>query len=232
MRIALVGSGRMSQAVQALARTRGVEIATVISGAENRSGEALTAERLAGAEVVLEFTRPASAPGNLLRLAALGARVVTGTTGWDDRLREIATAISTGGGALIHAANFSVGVQLFLRAAGQLSGVLRGRPEFDGYILEAHHRHKVDAPSGTALRLQVAAREGDPAREFPISSVRAGTIPGIHALCFDGAGEAIRFEHTAHSRESFAAGALAAAEWIRSRRGVYRFEEMLFGAIQ
>ncbi|HTO73381.1 MAG TPA: hypothetical protein VMJ30_06165, partial [Gemmatimonadales bacterium] len=134
MRIALVGAGKMSQAIQALARARGVEVVTVIEGRENRAGEALTQARLGGAEVVLEFTRPAVAAGNLTRLAQLGARVVTGTTGWDRHLPEVSAAFAAGGGALLHAANFSVGVQLFLRGAERLAAEFRGRPEFEGYI--------------------------------------------------------------------------------------------------
>jgi len=232
MRIALVGNGRMSQAIRTLAAARGVEIVTVIGSAENRAAKALTAERLSGVEVVLEFTRPAAAVDNLLALAALGLPVVSGTTGWDGHLPQVAAAVTAGGGGLLYAANFSIGVQLFLRAAEQVAGSFQGHPEFEGFIIEAHHGHKVDAPSGTALRLQAAARRGDPPREFPISSVRAGMIAGIHTLGFDAAGETIRFEHTAHSREGFAAGALAAAEWVRTRRGVFRFEEMLFGGGQ
>ena len=229
MRIALVGDGRMSRAIQLLAATRGDEIVTVITGGENRGGEALTAERLDAAEVVLEFTRPAVAADNLLRLAAMGARVVSGTTGWVDRLEEIEGAVARGGGALIHSANFSIGVQLFIRAAAAVTEQFRGRLEFDEFILEAHHKRKLDAPSGTALRLQEAALEADPSRLFPISSVRAGTLPGPHSLHFDAAGETIALEHVSRGREGFAAGALAAAEWLRGLRGVYRFEQMLFG---
>jgi 4-hydroxy-tetrahydrodipicolinate reductase len=230
MRIALIGDGRMSRAIQAVAAGRGDEVVTVVSGSENRRGEALTAERLDAAEVVLEFTRPEVAADTLVRLAGLGKRVVSGTTGWATRLPEIEAAVSAGGGALLYSANFSIGVQLFIRAAAGLAGQFRGRGEFDGFILETHHRHKLDAPSGTALRLQEAARSADPERTFPISSVRAGTIPGIHSLEFDAVGETISLQHTSRGREGFAAGALAAAEWLRGRRGVYRFEQMLFGA--
>jgi 4-hydroxy-tetrahydrodipicolinate reductase len=228
MRIALVGNGQMSHAVRVLAASRGHELVTVISGEENRRAEAITAGRLAGAEVVLEFTRPESAPDNLLRLIALGVPVVTGTTGWSARLPEIAAAVESGGSALLYAANFSVGVQLFIRAAERLAVGFKGRPEFEEYIIEAHHRQKVDAPSGTALRLQTAVHAADSDRAFPISSIRAGAIAGRHALYYETPGETIRLEHTARNREAFASGALAAAEWIRGRRGVYRFEDMLF----
>ena len=222
----------MSRAIQAVAVGRGDEVVTVVRGSENRHGEALTAERLDAAEVVLEFTRPEVAAATLLRLAGLGKRVVSGTTGWTTRLPEIELAVRDGGGALLYSANFSIGVQLFIRAAAGLAGQFRGRADFDGFILETHHRHKLDAPSGTALRLQEAARSGDPERTFPISSVRAGTIPGTHSLEFDAVGETISLQHTSRGREGFAAGALAAAEWLRDRHGVFRFEEMLFGATE
>lgn len=220
----------MSRAIQALATTRGDEIVTVISGAENRQGEALNADRLAAAEVVLEFTRPAAAADNLLRLAALGLPVVAGTTGWGDHLPEIAAAFKSGKGALLYSANFSVGVQLFIRAAAAVTREFKGRAEFEEFILEAHHKLKLDAPSGTALRLQEAVRQADGERTFPITSIRAGTNPGVHTVTFEAAGETISLEHASRGRDAFAMGALLAAEWLRRRRGVYRFEEMLFGS--
>ncbi|MEP6474488.1 MAG: dihydrodipicolinate reductase C-terminal domain-containing protein [Gemmatimonadota bacterium] len=229
MRIALVGNGRMGQAIQALAASRDDELVTVISGEENRSGEMLTADRLDAAEVVLEFTHPTVAPMNLLRLAQLGMPVVSGTTGWSERLPEVEAAFTAGTGALLHSANFSVGVHLFLRAAAVVAAGFKGRPEYEEFILEAHHKHKLDAPSGTALRLQAAVRHADRDRDFPVSSIRAGAIAGMHRLSYDSAGESISLNHTARGREPFAAGALAAADWLRGRRGVHRFEAMLFG---
>ena len=134
-----------------------------------------------------------------------------------------------GDGALLHAANFSVGVHLFLRAARDLATWFAGRAEFDAFILEEHHAAKRDAPSGTASVLRAAVREADPAREVPVTSVRAGSIPGTHVLTYDGPCETVSLSHVARSRQGFAAGALAAAEWLPGRPGVHRFESMLFG---
>jgi 4-hydroxy-tetrahydrodipicolinate reductase len=229
MRLALVGYGRMGRTIAALATARGHELALVVDEAENPAGQALVPERLAGIEAALEFTTPASAPTNLIRLAEAGVPTVCGTTGWDADLPRVATVVRERHGALVHATNFSVGVHLFLRAARDLAQRFATHPEFDAFILEEHHARKLDAPSGTALALRTLATKADPGRRFPITSVRAGSIPGIHTLTYDGPHESVVLTHSARSRDGFAAGALLAAEWLPGRRGVFTFEDVLFG---
>ena len=109
------------------------------------------------------------------------------------------------------------------------AGRFAGHPEFDAFILEEHHATKLDAPSGTARELQGRASAADPARTFAITSVRAGATPGTHLVAYDGPYERVTLAHVARSREGFAAGALAAAEWLPGHRGVYTVEDMLFG---
>jgi 4-hydroxy-tetrahydrodipicolinate reductase len=196
---------------------------------ENAGGRALTNERLEGADVAIEFTRPDAAVANLERLIKLGIPSVTGTTGWTEALPRIAGLVEERKGALLYAANFSVGMHLFLRAARELARCFRGRPEFMVSILEEHHAAKVDAPSGTALLLQRQLWAEEPGRRFPITSVRAGTTPGTHTLTYEGPHETVTMSHVAKDREVFASGALAAAEWLLGRKGVFTFEEMLFG---
>jgi 4-hydroxy-tetrahydrodipicolinate reductase len=220
----------MGQAVARLAEQRGHTIHATISGAQNADGGALTPDRLAGADVAIEFTRPDAAPANLERLIAAGIPTVTGTTGWLEELPRIATLVGERNGALLHAANFSLGVHLFLRAARELARGFAGRPEFDAFILEEHHAAKVDAPSGTAGELQARVRQADPERPYPITSVRIGTTPGTHLVAYDGAYERVTLSHAARNREGFAAGALAAAEWLPGHPGVHTVEDMLFGA--
>jgi 4-hydroxy-tetrahydrodipicolinate reductase len=229
VRIAIVGNGRMGRAVAAVAEARGHTIHAVVGGAENRGGRALAAERLAGADVAVEFTRPDAVVANLERLIEAGVPTVTGTTGWHDELPRIAALVERSGGALLHAANFSLGVHFFLRAAGELARRFAGHPEFDAFILEEHHATKRDAPSGTARELQARARAADPARAFPITSVRAGATPGTHVVAFDGPYERVTLRHESRSRDGFAAGALAAAEWLPGHPGVHTVEDMLFG---
>ena len=229
MQLALIGNGRMGQAIALAAGERGHQVRTVVEGRENHDGMAITRERMAGVDVALEFTRPDQAPLNLLRLARLGIPAVSGTTGWSDRFAEVTREVATCGSALLHSPNFSIGAQLFLQAAADLAQRFADRAEFDGYLLDQHHALKRDVPSGTALRLRAVVKGVDPGRPFPISSVRAGSTPGSHTVAYDSPHELIRLEHVARGRQAFADGALRAAEWVRGRNGVFTFEEMLFG---
>ena len=186
MRIAIVGTGRMGRAVAAEATARGHEIVTRLGRTENPNGTGLTRERLAAAQAVIEFTRPDTVVTNLERLIELGIPVVTGTTGWGAELPRLTSLAQSQGGALLHAANFSLGLQLLLEAARTLGARLASRPELDASLFEQHHRKKLDAPSGTALAIQAELRAADPGREYPITSERLGWIPGTHRLAIDG----------------------------------------------
>jgi 4-hydroxy-tetrahydrodipicolinate reductase len=229
MRIAIIGNGKMGRAVAELANQRGHTVHSMIGGAENAGGRALTAARLAGADVAVEFTRPDAVVANLERLIEARIPTVTGTTGWTAELPRVAALVEEKRGALLHTANFSIGVHLFLRAARDLARHFAGRAEFDAFILEEHHAAKRDVPSGTARVLQQELRGGDSSRPFPITSIRAGAIPGTHAVTYDGTHDTVTLSHAARSRQGFAVGALAAAEWLPGHPGVHRFEDMLFG---
>lgn len=226
MRLLIVGDGKMGRAVAGLAAERGHQ--TTIVG-RNDDAHGLPPDRVREHDVAVEFTRPEAAAANVERLIDVGIPVVTGTTGWDAELPRITALVEARKGALLHSANFSIGVQLFLRAAHALAAEFAGREGFDGFILEAHHAAKRDAPSGTARALQQRLRSADPDRPYPITSVRAGAIPGTHTVSLDGPFETVTLQHAARSRAGFAAGALAAAEWLPGRTGVYTFETMLFG---
>jgi 4-hydroxy-tetrahydrodipicolinate reductase len=229
MRVVIVGNGKMGQAVAALAQEQGHEVVAAFGADDNAGGKALTKERLAGADVAVEFTRPDAVVVNLERLIEARIPTVTGTTGWTAELPRLSQLVTQHSGALLYSANFSVGVQLFLRAAQQLGREFAGRPGFEAFILEEHHAAKRDAPSGTARTLQEKLHQIDAERPFPITSVRAGTIPGTHRLTYDGPFESVSLSHVARNRQGFAAGALAAAEWLPGHPGVHRFEDMLFG---
>lgn len=230
MQIALIGHGKMGRALAAIAEERGHTVATIVEQEENPGGTALTPERLDGVDVAFEFTQPDAAPANLLALARAAIPTVAGTTGWGAYLPTIADAVESSGAALLHSPNFSVGVQLFLRVAHDLATRMAPRTEYQAYILEEHHAAKLDAPSGTALRLREGIAMADPDRQFPVSSVRAGFGPGAHTLAYETTDETIQLVHLARSRRAFAAGAFQAGEWLIGRRGVFSFEEMLFGS--
>lgn len=188
-----------------------------------------TVEDLAGAlhacDVAVDFSVADMVSKNAEACARAGVPLVVGTTGWQSRVADVQRIVTERDGALIYGANFSVGVQVFYRIAARAAELFRGLESYDAFIEEAHHKRKRDAPSGTAGQLRdiVAADLG---REVPVTSTRAGYIPGTHRLGFDSAADQITLTHTARSREGFAAGALLAARWIIGRKGMYEFAEV------
>jgi len=244
MRLALIGYGRMGRVLESLATARGHEIVAIVDPAgQGQATDRLTAAAVERADVCLEFTRPEAAADNVLALCGMGKRVVVGTTGWYARLEEVAAEVQKRKGAVVYGANFSIGVNLFFRLvehAGNLFGSLQDR---DFYIAEAHHRAKLDAPSGTARRLAeiLLARcrhktgKAPLGLDGPISTdqlqtvaIRAGWIAGTHRVGIEGPHDSVVLEHQARSREGFADGALRAAEWLATAPpGLYRFEDVL-----
>jgi 4-hydroxy-tetrahydrodipicolinate reductase len=216
----------MAQAIRAEAEAAGETVVTTIARGENVAGQAITAARLTGVDVVFEFSTPEAVVDNLRALQPLGLAVVCGTTGWDAAREGIEASWRDGPGALLAASNFAIGVHLFLHAARVLASASAGQAAFDGFLHERHHAAKRDAPSGTGLRLQEAARAGDPTRDWPITSVRAGSIPGEHELVLDAPYESITLRHVARDRRVFAAGAVTAGRWLRGRRGVFTLDAL------
>jgi len=121
-------------------------------------------------------------------------------------------------GAFVFGANFSIGVNIFYRIADHAAELFAKFPEYEVFIEEQHHSRKIDAPSGTALKLKDIVDKHIES-DFSVSSTRAGNIPGTHRVGFDGPADQILLEHTARSREGFALGALMAAEWIVGKQG-------------
>jgi len=180
---------------------------------------------LRGCDVAVDFSIADTVPKNAEACALAGVPIVVGTTGWLAQLPEVRHAVSKHDGALIYGANFSVGVQVFYRIAARAADLFRDLDSYDGFIEEAHHKRKRDAPSGTAIQLHKIVSE-KLGHEVPVASTRAGYIPGTHRLGFDSAADQISISHVARSREGFAAGALVAAKWIVGRKGVFEFSEV------
>ena len=225
MKLAIIGYGTMGQLVAKLAAEQGHEISVTLNSRDaERSTEEL-AGLLRGCDVAIDFSVAAVVIRNVKACASAELPLVEGTTGWQSRLDEVKNVVSQNDGALIYGANFSVGVQVFYRIAASAAELFHSLESYDAFIEEAHHKRKRDAPSGTALQLGeiVALHVG---REVPVSSTRAGYIPGTHRVGFDSAADQIILEHTARGREGFAAGALLAASWIIGRKGVYEFSEV------
>ena len=229
-RIAIVGDGKMGRAVAQLASERGWSVTAVLGRARNEGGSGITRAHLGDADVVIEFTEPSSAEGNVRAALDAGYAVVCGTTGWDDGLARARERVAHEGGALLHAPNFSVGVNLFLAILRETGRVMAAAPPgFDFQLVETHHAAKQDAPSGTAKAMLRALHEGRGSELPPHSvvSLRTGHVPGTHELTFDGPFEQITLSHMARDRRVFADGALTAAGWLRGRQGVFTMADVL-----
>jgi 4-hydroxy-tetrahydrodipicolinate reductase len=225
MRFGIVGAGKMGQEIETMAGQRGHDVTWRLTSKDNAGGSGLTPERLRSADVVFEFTSPAAVGANLMALAEAGARVVCGTTGWAKDLPAVTEAFVSGGGALVHASNFSVGVRHFFDLAGR-AAQLYGSAGYSASIAEEHHAGKRDAPSGTARVIaEIVGRHMT--APPPISSVRSGTIPGTHRLVFESPEDEVELVHRAKGRSGFARGAVWAAERIAGRSGVFEFGELL-----
>jgi 4-hydroxy-tetrahydrodipicolinate reductase len=230
MRFGIVGAGKMGGEIEAMALARGHDVLWKLGSTGNAGGESLTAERLSDADVVFEFTTPAAAPRNLEALARAGATVVCGTTGWEGELPRLTEAFRAGGGALVHAANFSVGVRHFFELA-RLAATLYPPAGYAPFLVEEHHAGKRDAPSGTARKLARIVEDASGVKP-PVSSVRAGTIPGTHRLVFESPEDEVELVHRARGRAGFAKGAVWAAERVAGRQGVFEFGELLNEVLQ
>ena len=242
MNLAVVGRGRMGTEIERLARAEGHTIQFTIDLPENAGGAGLTPSALSGVDVVIDFSQPEAVLPNIRRVAKAKVPMVVGTTGWYDGLDEARRLIQQHDSALVFGANFSIGANLFLKMADYAARLFDPFPDYDPYIVEHHHRDKLDAPSGTALHLaerllertkrKTRIQTGNPSGKIApdalqVASLRAGAAFGRHVLAFDSPTDAVELVHTARNREGFARGALFAAEWIRGKKGVFEFADLL-----
>lgn len=221
MRILVLGHGKTGRLVADVAHQRGHGV-HVLDAKENANAAALTAPFITGFDVVIDFTTPEAVLTNLRALLANGAKVVVGTTGWYASLNDMRELAERRSAGLLYGTNFSVGVQTMLQLASQMASALSAA----GYtfsIEETHHVTKLDAPSGTALTLQQAAKA---AGEVPITSHREGDAAGLHSLEARSDADRVVLTHEAFSRRGFAEGAVRAAEWMAGRTGVYDFRDV------
>ena len=219
----------MGRLIAQLASEYGFDVALQLDSKANRGGSGINEAAFADIDVAIEFSTPEAAPVNLKRLAEAGVPSVAGTTGWFAHLEEVRKAVDEAGTGLVWSPNFSVGVAVFRKLVGAAAQLLRDEPSYGAWAWEIHHDAKKDAPSGTLLHLTRTMEENGFERPIDIASNRAGKHPGTHEIGFDSAADTITLRHAARNREGFARGALKAAQWIEGRKGVFTFDEVLFG---
>jgi len=226
MKIALIGDGKMARAIGPLAMDRGHTVTAMLGVNDNRDGSGITREKLGHPDIAIEFTEPVAAVGNVLACARADLPVVVGTTGWYDELDAVVADVQRQGGSMFWAPNFSLGIAVLAAAIEAATSALRDQSGFDVHLVETHHAAKKDRPSGTAASLADMATR-TLGRDVSITSVRTGFVPGTHELVIDAAFEQLRLVHEARDRRVFADGAIAAAEWLLGRTGVFTMRDML-----
>lgn len=241
MKLALVGTGRMGQAVERLATERGHEIVARFDS-EHPLPEVDENDALKGQEVVIDFSLPDVAVEHITRYCRWNQHAVIGTTGWYDEMNAVQAAVKASETGILYAPNFSIGVALLARALRTLAPLLDHLPDYDAALHETHHMGKVDSPSGTALLLAHIVLDGLSrkthlatetqhqrinAEALHVTSARLGHVIGTHTLHFDSPFDELTLTHRAKNREGFAYGAVTAAEWLPGRQGLFTLDDVL-----
>lgn len=235
MKIALVGYGKMGQEIEAIALDRGHTISCIID-LNNRAD--FTSEAFKSSDVAIEFTVPSSAYDNYQACFAADVPVVSGTTGWLDKIEDI-KAKCADGKTFFYASNFSLGVNVFFALNKCLAKMMNTLDAYNVSMEETHHIHKLDSPSGTALTIADGiisnidrktswkeAAEGED-HELLIDAIRRDEVPGDHSVTYNSEVDFIKIEHSANSRKGFALGAVLAAEFTAKSSGFLGMNDML-----
>lgn len=250
MKAAIIGYGKMGREIERILIERGHEIFLVI---DTDNAADLNAGNLAQVDVAIEFTTPATAYGNIRTCLENDTAVVSGTTGWTERLAQLQELCRERGGAMFYASNYCLGVNLLFRLNRSLAEMIGRVGGYDVRIGETHHTQKKDAPSGTAITLaegiienlrsksswvnyapgldhaenRVESPSDARPNQIVIESVRQGTIPGIHTVTYEFADDLLELKHTIKNRRTLALGAVIAAEFLCGKRGVFGMEDLL-----
>lgn len=226
----------MGREVEKIAESRGHTISAIV----NSPGDPAIGADVA--DVAIEFTEPSAAVDNFSSLMQSGLPVVTGTTGWYRRIDEVRDLVELHEGSFLYASNFSIGVNILFQLNQRLTQLMNPYDSYDVFVEERHHRHKKDAPSGTAESLagQILAgldrksrmsdaelRHRSPeADELSVAYTRAGEITGFHEVSYISETDKLSISHEAYNRGGFALGAVVAAEWLHGKKGFYNFSDI------
>ncbi|MFW6248588.1 MAG: 4-hydroxy-tetrahydrodipicolinate reductase [Bacteroidota bacterium] len=237
MNIVIIGYGKMGQEIEKIARERGHQIPLIID-IENQND--LNEKNLAEIDVAIEFTIPENAIPNYQRCFEGKTPVVSGTTGWLDRFNEVKDMCLTNDQSFFYAPNFSLGVNIFFKLNQYLAGIMNHFKDYEVDLTEVHHTQKLDAPSGTAIKLaedliEKIERKDNWVLENPgqkeninIVAERKDKVPGIHTIHYESDIDEISITHSAKSRKGFAMGSVLAAEFLaRQSPGIYNMDDLL-----
>jgi 4-hydroxy-tetrahydrodipicolinate reductase len=236
MNIALIGYGRMGHEIEAIAVKRGHVIKLIID--QDNTGD-LNKSNLSHIDVAIEFSFPEAAFNNIVKCLTMKVPVVSGTTGWLENYNRVADVCAMNDTSFLHSTNFSIGVNLLFRLNSELAKRMDQYRDYSVSIEEIHHTKKLDAPSGTAITLADGITrqhsgykkwcfEADKTNNcVPIRSVREGLVPGTHTVTWDSEIDTISLKHEAKNRKGLALGAVVAAEFIHSKKGVFTMNDVM-----
>lgn len=220
MQIAIVGYGKMGKLITVLAEEKGYDI--VLKTNSNLPFEKCN---LKDVDVAIDFSTPETAFNNISHAIKNNIPIISGTTGWLEKLEEIKKLCTKYNGAFLYASNFSIGVNMFLKINTELAKLMQDK-NYKTSISETHHLEKLDKPSGTAKTLSE-----DIHKELKITpniiSHRIEKKIGTHEIMYESVIDNIKIVHEAKSRDGFALGALKAAEWIRNKKGIFSMQDVL-----
>lgn len=220
MRVAIHGYGKMGKTIEKVAREAGHEISAIYDVGRDSP--------IDGSEVLIDFSH-ASALDHAVGLACdHRIPIVIGTTGWNDRVDDVRSKVERAGIGAVYASNFSPGANVTFALARRAGELFARFPQYAAGMEERHHAQKKDAPSGTAIRIAKEVKDGSGGKlDPPIVASRVGSEFGLHKLFFDSPDDLIEISHRARGREGFARGAVLAAELIRGKKGLFRFDELV-----
>jgi 4-hydroxy-tetrahydrodipicolinate reductase len=221
MKIALFGDGRMGKAIRASIRPGDHQVVAAITRHGGVKGD------LKSAQVGIDFSAAEAVDQHLALACELRLPLVIGTTGLNDRLSALREKAENAGIGVVYGPNFSLGANLMLRLVAHGAELFSAFDEvYEPYLTEVHHRHKKDAPSGTALALK-GILERTFESEIPVTALRVGQVPGTHTVGFESEADGIALTHAARTRSGFAEGALLAGEWIIRKKGFFEFSQFI-----
>ena len=237
MKIALIGYGKMGKTIEQIAISRGHEI---VSRIDIDNQEDFNSEEFKSADVAIEFTAPKVAVANYIKAFNSGVSVVSGTTGWTEKMPEVEALCNEKGLAFFWTSNFSLGVNVFFAVNKYLAKIMNQFENYNVSMTEVHHTQKLDAPSGTAISLAddilvnldrksawELGEQETAADKLPIKAIREGQVPGIHTIRYESDVDSITITHDAKSRMGFALGAVLAAEFTCGKKGMLSMNDML-----
>lgn len=220
MKIALHGYGKMGRTIERIAREAGHDVVCIFDVDRN--------DELNGAEVMIDFSHAGALDHALSIACDHGLDLVIGTTGWNEKLADVQQRVEQAKIGCVYASNFSPGANVMFALARRAGELFARFPQYAAGMEERHHAQKKDAPSGTAIKIASEVKEGSAGKlDPPIASSRVGAEFGLHTLFFDSGDDLIELSHRARGRDGFARGAVLAAELVRGRKGLMRFDEMV-----